>query len=191
MKRTRTIAVLTALAMAAASLPGCVTLRTADADPAGQTEIGTAAGEDQRAESLTQTLASVLPSDALSGAEVEGDQVQVDLLSGGDGRSTLEDTRAIQAVYESIRACGFGDTVQTVRIRVFDRNRALLFEQTGHRSEEESRTEDAGNVTEEEIAAQVSGWLEAVPYRTESLSVSPPLPGGTLEIGLRAESVSD
>lgn len=151
-------------------------------------------GEDTRWESLAETLRAAVPS-LSSEVSVGGQQVWVNLFSESDGRCALEDVKAEQAVYEGIRTCGFEDTVQTVRICIYDRNRTLLSSRTGHRSQEAEGSMGSvpAAVTREEIAAYVSGLLEAIPYRTESLSVSlqDSPPGGTMEIVLRTESVSD
>lgn len=150
--------------------------------------------EDIRWKSLSETLRVAIPS-VSSDVFVGGQQVWVNLFSESDGRCELEDIKAIQTIHESIRVCGFEDTVQTVRICIYDRNRKLLSDHTVHRSEEAEGTtgNTAAVVTQEEIAAYVSELLEAFPNHTESLSVSPqnPLSAGTMEIVLNTESVSD
>ena len=150
--------------------------------------------EDKRWESLSETLRATIPSIS-SDVYVGGHEVWVNLFSESDGRCELEDIKAIQTINESIRTCGFEDTVETVRICIYDRDRKLLSDHTVHRSEEaEGMTGNAPTaVTQEEIAAYVSGLLEAFPYHTESLSVIPQnsLSVGTMEIVLSTESVSD
>lgn len=150
--------------------------------------------EDKRWESLSETLRATIPSIS-SDVYVGGHEVWVNLFSESDGRCELEDIKAIQTIHESIRTCGFEDTVETVRICIYDRDRKLLSDHTVHRSEEaEGMTGNAPTaVTQEEIAAYVSGLLKAFPNYTESLSVSPQnsLSVGTMEIVLGTESVSD
>ena len=150
--------------------------------------------EDIRWKSLSETLRVAIPS-VSSDVFVGGQQVWVNLFSESDGRCELEDIKAIQTIHESIRVCGFEDTVQTVRICIYDRNQKLLSDHTVHRSEEAEGTtgNTAAVVTQEEIAAYVSELLEAFPNHTESLSVSPqnPLSAGAMEIVLNTESVSD
>lgn len=82
------------------------------------------------AEDLKKTISSYLDQKDItySSVNVDNNTLSVVLLSNGENRCTLEDVKAIQAIYEAVHAQTIDGNIKDVGIEIYNTNGSLIYD---------------------------------------------------------------
>ncbi len=141
------------------------------------------AGKIYAAEKTVRTIASFMDEKAIEYSEVSMDNqvLSVKLLSAGEDRCTLDDVKAIQAIYDTLHDQTIDGKVKNIGIEIYDTNGKLIYdifenvvslpvENADQPVEKNDRKKN--DMTVNEVLLQVDSIVTEYPYSVQKSCIS-------------------
>lgn len=141
------------------------------------------AGKIYAAEKTMRTIASFMDEKAIEYSEVSIDNqiLSVKLLSAGEDRCTLDDVKAIQAIYEAVHGKIIDGQVKNIGIEIYDTNGKLIYDVVEHvvslpienaDQSVEKNDRKKQDMTANEVLLQVDSIVKEYPYSVQKSCIS-------------------